>query len=515
VNDQQRASVPREVDTVVIGGGTAGAVVAGLLAEQSNERVLVLEAGPDYGPFGDSRWPEDLLDARALGYTHDWNYASGDTYPNRVVNFQRARVIGGCSSHNGCAAIWGSRVDYDGWADMGLAGWSSAELLPLFAGAAERLRVRRYAQHEVTPFQQACLEAALSAGIPLTDDLNDFDQDEGMATSPVNILDGTRWNAAFAYLDPVRQRANLTIAGRSTGDRLEIADGVATSIRYIGPDGPAEVSAGRFVVAAGTYGSPAILLRSGIGDPAELGEIGIEPAIPLPGVGRNLHDHPSVRLIYRGTPRLEAAMTTFAEQHWMPEEQTIAKIRSGLYPQSAGGFDLHLYPVGGPDSESKTGWHWSFPVACMTPRSRGAVTLRSPDPEREPRIEHHYLSDPEGHDRAVLREGLRVARTLAAQPQLRDLLGAEMNPGPSIQDDSALAVWIDGAIEHYYHPVGTCAMGTADDSLPVTDAKGRVHGLDNVFVADCSIMPVIPRANTNLPAVVVGERIAGWLLEGE
>jgi choline dehydrogenase len=199
----------------------------------------------------------------------------------------------------------------------------------------------------------------------------------------------------------------------------------------------------------------------------------------------------------------------------MPEEQTIAKIRSELYPPSAVGFDLHLYPVGGPDSESQTGWHWSFPVACMTPRSRGAVTLRSPDPDREPRIEHHFLSDPEGHDRAVLREGLRAARILAAQPQLRDLLGAELNPGPSVQDDEAMEGWIDGAIEHYYHPVGTCAMGRVDDPAAVTDAKGRVHGLENVFIADCSIMPVIPRANTNLPAVVVGERIAGWLLGGE
>jgi choline dehydrogenase len=488
--------------------------VAGLLAGQSDERVVVLEAGPDYGPFGDNRWPGDLLDARALGYTHDWNYASGDTYPNRVVNFQRAKVIGGCSSHNGCAAIWGSRVDYDGWADMGLAGWSSAELLPVFARVAERLRVRRYERHEVTPFQQACLDAAPGAGIPLADDLNDFDQDEGMATSPVNIMDGTRWNAAFAYLDPVRHRSNLIIAGESTADRLEIENGAATSIRYAGPDGLEEISAGRFVIAGGTYGSPAVLLRSGIGDPGELREIGIEPRVSLPGVGRNLHDHPSARLIFRGTPRLEAAMTAFAAERWMPEEQTIAKMRSNLYPQSARGFDLHLYPVGGPDSESDTGWHWSFPVACMTPRSRGTVTLHSPDPKREPKIEHCYLSDAEGHDRAVLREGLRMARVLAAQPELRDLLGAELSPSSAIQDDAALEEWIDGAIEHYYHPVGTCAMGT-DDHLAVTDARGRVHGLENVFVADCSIMPVIPRANTNLPAVVVGERIAGWLLGAE
>jgi choline dehydrogenase len=508
-------SVPRQADTVVIGGGTSGAAVAGLLAGQSDERVVVLEAGPDYGPFGDRHWPGDLLDARALGYTHDWNYASGDTYPNRVVNFQRAKVIGGCSSHNGCAAIWGSRVDYDGWADKGLGGWSSAELLPVFARVAERLRVRRYARHEVTPFQQACLDAAPGAGIPLADDLNDFDQDQGMATSPVNIMAGTRWNAAFAYLDPVRHRPNLIIAGGSPADRLEIENGAATSVRYVGPDGPAEISAGRFVVAGGTYGSPAILLRSGIGDSGELREIGIEPKVSLPGVGRNLHDHPSARLVFGGTPQLEAVMTAFAEERWMPEEQTIAKIRSSLYPRSTRGFDLHLYPVGGPDSESDTGWHWSLPVACMTPRSRGAVTLHSPDPAREPKIEHRYLSDAEGHDRAVLREGLRVARILAAQPKLRDLLGTELSPGPATEDDAALERWIDGAIEHYYHPVGTCAMGPADGPLAVTDARGRVHGLANVFVADCSIMPVIPRANTNLPAVVVAERIAGWLLDAE
>jgi choline dehydrogenase len=151
----------------------------------------------------------------------------------------------------------------------------------------------------------------------------------------------------------------------------------------------------------------------------------------------------------------------------------------------------------------------------MTPRSRGAVTLRSPDPAREPKIEHCYLSDPEGHDRAVLREGLRTARRLAAQPALRDLLGAELNPGPAIEDDAALEEWIEDGIEHYYHPVGTCAMGPDNDLLAVTDARGRVHGTENVYVADCSIMPVIPRANTNLPAVVVGERIAGWLLGAE
>jgi choline dehydrogenase len=504
-------SIPRDADTVVIGGGTSGSVVAGLLAADSNERIVVLEAGPDYGPFSAGHWPQDLLDARTLGYSHDWRYTSGDTYPNRVVNFERAMVIGGCSSHNGCAAIWGSRVDYDGWAAFGLDGWSMEDLLPVFARAAERLRVRRYAADEVTPFHRLCLEAGAAAGIPLTDDLNDVDEDEGMAPSPVNIVDGIRWNAAFAYLDPVRDRPNLTVAGGCPVDRLIVERGRVTAVRFLGPDGPDEIVPERVVVASGTYGSPPILMRSGIGDPDELRSLGIEPTVPLPGVGRNLHDHPAVTVIFKGTPALESMMTEYCSRNWMPEEQTIAKFRSRHYPASERGFDLHIYPVGGPDSTTETGWHWFFPVACMTPRSRGAVTLRSADPRQEPRIEHRYITDPEGHDRTVLADGVRIAREITEQPGLRKLLGEELAPGPGVVDETAIERWIESSVGHYYHPVGTCAMGLESDPASVTNARGRIHGLDNAFVADCSIMPVIPRANTNAPAVVVGERIAEWL----
>jgi choline dehydrogenase len=220
-----------------------------------------------------------------------------------------------------------------------------------------------------------------------------------------------------------------------------------------------------------------------------------------------------VHVMFRGSPPLEAAMTEFAATRWMPEEQTIAKLRSPFLSPGEPGFDLHLYPVGGPDATSATGWGWRLPVACMTPQSRGEVTLRSADPGREPRIEHRYISDPEGRDRAVLREGVKIARHLATHANLPDLLGNELAPGPAIKDDQAIDAWISDVIEHYYHPVGTCAMGPEDDPDAVTDHRGRIHGLRNAFVADCSIMPVIPRANTNVPAIVVGERIAGWLLE--
>ena len=262
------APLPKFADTVVIGGGTAGAAVAGLLAQHSDQSVLLLEAGPDYGPFAAGRWPSELTDAVTIPMSHDWGYDSGKLYAPRVVDYARARVIGGCSSHNGCAAIWGSRVDYDGWAALGNPGWSTDELRPLFEAGSERLRVRIPEPAEITPFQRGALDAAVEAGIPRVADLNNLDENLGMAPSPANIANGVRWNTAFAYLDAVRERSNLTIVGNATCDRLEIKSGRVSAIVVSGRDGPVRVEAGRVVVAAGTYGSPAILARSGIGDPS-------------------------------------------------------------------------------------------------------------------------------------------------------------------------------------------------------------------------------------------------------
>src|SRR5215831_8797536 len=167
-------SLPGFADTVVIGGGTAGAAIAGELAARSDQSLLLLEAGPDYGSFADGRWPRDLTDARAIPTSHDWGYASGRQYGQRVITFERARVIGGCSSHNGCAAIWGSRLDYDGWAAAGNPGWSTDELLPIFRAASDRIRIRIPEPVEITPYQHAALEAAALAGIPRVADLNNL-----------------------------------------------------------------------------------------------------------------------------------------------------------------------------------------------------------------------------------------------------------------------------------------------------------------------------------------------------
>ncbi|HKY55454.1 MAG TPA: GMC family oxidoreductase [Anaerolineales bacterium] len=491
-------------DTVVIGGGTAGAAVAARLVEHTSETVMLIESGPDYGAFAEGQWPSSLLDARSLPGGHDWGYVNGASTGRPGHLLERARVIGGCSSHNGCAAIWGSRVDYDNWAALGSEGWSADDLLPFFKLASESLRVKRISSSEITPWQQACLDTAPKIGIPQVDDLNNLDEDIGMSTSPVNIVDGVRWNTAFAYLDMLRGNDCLSILGHTQVDRLRLEGNRVIAIEAIGPDGPLTIEADRIVICAGTYGSPAILLRSGIGPDSELRALGIETRLDLE-VGRNLHDHPAVYLKFSGTPQLVTAMMDFAAKGGVLfSEQTIAKFRS-KYCTSA--YDLHLFPIGGQFKDAADEWEFLLPVANMTPLSRGSVQLTSTDPFAPLKIDTAYLSDPDGRDLAILWNGIELVRDYACQAPLVDLIGEEI--APTVNYKTPEDVPSDNL--HYYHPVGTCKMGPASDPTAVVDARGKVHGIDNLYVADASIMPIVPRANTNIPALVVGERIAAWL----
>jgi choline dehydrogenase-like flavoprotein len=493
-------------DTVVIGGGTAGAAVAARLIQGTSQTVMLIESGPDYGTFAEQRWPAQLLDARSLPGGHDWGYVNGAVTGRPEHLLERARVIGGCSSHNGCASIWGSRADYDHWAALGNPGWSTDELLPFFKLANETLRVKRISPSEVTPWQQACLDAAPKIGIPQVADLNNLDEDIGMSTSPVNIQDGVRWNTAFAYLDPVRGNDRLTILGQMQVDRLQLEGGRVVAIEVIGPDGPLTIEAGQVIVCAGTYGSPAILLRSGIGPASDLGALGIETKLDL-AVGKNLHDHPAVYLKYSGTTRLVAAMMNFvAKGGVLFSEQTIAKFRS-KYCTSA--YDLHLFPVGGQFTDTADSWEFLLPVANMTPLARGSVQLTSADAFAALKIDTAYLSDPEGRDLAILWNGIELVRDYACQEPLAGLIGEQISPTGDYRTPED--VRRDNL--HYYHPVGTCKMGPVSDPTAVVDAHGNVYGVDNLYIADASIMPVVPRANTNIPALVVGERIAAWLIQ--
>lgn len=500
------SGLPREASYVVVGGGTAGSVVAARLAEAGHE-VLLLEAGPDFGPEGDPAWPADLLDATRLGRSHDWGYDSGDTYPWKV-GFERARAIGGSSDVNGCTQTWGHRRDYDAWAEAGLIGWAADDLLPLFEEGMRRLRVHRFTADELTPWQHAWYDAAPSVGMPRVETLNDLDEAAGFAPEDMNIEDGVRVNAAFGYLDPVRALPTLTIVGDALVDRVVVEHGRATGVVVHHRGDVVEVRARTVVLAGGAYNSPTILLRSGIGPSAQLAPLGIPIVQHLPGVGENLHDQPFLLMSWEGSDRMSAEMDAARAAGWAPDEQAMGKAASSVETEA---FDLHFLPYSPTHRGDEK--RWSIGTSALQPRSRGFVRIRSTDPEAKPIIDHRFLTDPEGLDVAMLVDGAEILRELAATAALAPLVGREIHPGPETFTREALAAHLYAHPDNYWHPVGTCRMGLAGDPLAVVDARGRVHGVEGLRVADCAIMPRVPRATTAMPAVVVGENIARMLIE--
>ncbi|MFJ5841640.1 GMC family oxidoreductase [Streptomyces shenzhenensis] len=498
--------VPREVDTVVVGGGTSGNVVAARLAESGTD-VLVLEAGPDFGPFGSEEWPSDILDATRLGHSNDWGYDSGDTLPVKVA-FERARAIGGCSDFNGTTQTWGHRRDYDGWAEAGNAGWSTDELLPLFEEGTRKMRVKRYRAAELTPWQRAWYDGGTAVGLPQLDTLNNLDETVGFAPEDNNIVDGVRWNTAFAYLDPARQLPNLRIVGDAHVDRVVVEHGRATGVVVHWRGEAHTVRAARVVVAGGAYNSPQVLQRSGIGAPGLLRGLGIEVAADLPGVGENLHDQPFALMSWSGSEKMARAMDELRATGWAPDEQAMAKAASSFDPDV---FDLHFLPYSPTHRGAQK--RWSCGVGALLPRSRGHVRILTRDPEAKPLIDHRFLSDPDRHDAQVLAEGMMQLREIAAAPAMRELVGTEIHPGPETGGLDGLVRHVEANPDNYWHPVGTCKMGPADDPTAVVGNDGQVHGIEGCYVADCSIMPVTPRATTAMPAVVIGERIAQFLIK--
>jgi choline dehydrogenase-like flavoprotein len=430
--------VAERYDVVVAGGGTAGCVLAGRLAERGR-RVCLVEAGPDYGPHDEGRWPADMLDGTGLALSHAWPRADEDDRSQL-----RARILGGCSAHNACAALRGAPRDYEGWFD----GW------PTFFDRAERqLRVRRFDPDEVAPWHRAWAAA-------------------GAEVHPVNALGTTRWNAAFAYVDPVRDR--LTILADTLVDRVLLdgrrARGAITS--------SGEVRADTVVLCAGAYGSPAILLRSGI------------------DAGDGLIDHSGTGIAWRPSARLNEELAEFCADRPLFRPQTTLRLQSRDSPPDC----WDLFGFAWVEETDTPGVHEpSVGVFAMSPYSRGRVSLRSDDPEDPPLIEHGFLADP--RDVATIAEGLEQMRRLAASEGIARYLEEEVRPGA----DADLAEYVRAGVRGFFHPVATCAIGR------VVDAGGRVTGAEGLVVGDASIIPVIPRANTNLTVAALAERLAETL----
>jgi choline dehydrogenase-like flavoprotein len=426
-------------DVLVLGGGAAGCALAARLSEDDRRAVCLVEAGPDYGHLREGRWPADILDPRWLALeSHLWERDDPDDRSQ-----SRARVIGGCSAHNACVLLEGAPSDYDWGGD-----WSYETFKPYLDRAYETLSGHVLADEELTPWHRAFRDAGGGDSI----------------VHPVNIVDGVRWHTGFAYLDPARERPNLTVLADSLVDRVLLEDGRAVGAIV----GGRELLADVVVVSAGTYGSPGILLRSGLGE-------------DLP-VGEGLVDHVGAGVAWEPTERLVAETAAHEAEHGLYMGQvTVARD------------DLFVFPA------LDVGPEISGAAFAMKPRSRGSVRLNGPDPETPLHIDHGFLRDE--RDVEVVAEAFERLRELAMSPAVRPYRGAELRPG----EDVGAEEHVRSNVRGFFHPVGTCAIDQ------VLDERCRVLGVENLYVVDASAIPEIPAANTNLTTVALAERAAEWV----
>ncbi|MEE1752157.1 GMC family oxidoreductase [Streptomyces sp. SP18CS02] len=491
-------AVPRGAgfDVVILGGGVAGCVLAARLSEDPGRTVCLVEAGPDHG--ADRRaWPPKVLNARALPRDDVWER---HTEVHRI----RARILGGSSCVNGCWNTWGSDADHEEWARAGGPLWSAAAMEPYRRRAVEHMGLREVPDNEFSPWSRAALAAAAELGYDRVD--MGAPGRPGYGTPLINAVDGIRWNAALAYLDAeVRSRPNLSIVAEAVVARMAVRGGRVHSVDLDVEGGLRTVVAGEFLVACGTFGSAALLMRSGIGPADHVREAGIRPEVDLPGVGANLVDQPGVFVPLEPTDDLNAALAAKEAAGDLYVSRML--IRAAGEGSPDGGWNLHILPSAGdplfgrlPPGRYEAG----ISAFLMKPASRGRVRLRSADHTAPPEIDPAFLSDPEGRDVAALRSGLRIVERLATSAAFGPLAGpARGTPAQDLPDEELRA-----RLGTYWHPVGTCAMGPVSDPSAVVDGEGRVRGVANLRVVDASILPTVPAANTQLPVLAVAEMLA-------
>jgi len=519
-------------DYIVVGAGSAGCVLAARLTEDLRTRVLLLEAGGE-GGAKEIRIPAAF--SKLFKTAVDWNYAT-EPEPHlhdRRLYWPRGKVVGGSSAINAMIYNRGNRADYDSWREMGNAGWGFAEVLPYFKKSENQERgaseyhgvggpVNVADPRYVNPLTRAFLAAAEEIGIAGNPDFNGEAQD-GAALYQVTQKNGARWSAADGYLQPTRERSNLTVVTGAHATRVLMEGKRAVGVG-ISRDGAIEEARadGEVILAGGTVNSPQLLMLSGIGSAEELKGAGISAIHDLPGVGKNLQDHPMVSVGYLCTQKisLDGAETLGNFLRWLvwkngPLASNVAE--AGLFLRTQAGLavpDLQL--LFGPAYYRGHGLvrrkeHcFGFGPTLITPESRGVILLRSTNPLDAPAIRANYLAT--DADLRTMIAGVRLARRLAHAKAFDAYRGEELHPGAAMKSDAEIAEFLRNELETLYHPVGTCKMGI--DELAVVDARLRVHGIERLRVVDASIMPRVPAGNTNAPVMMIAEKAAEMIRAG-
>ena len=500
-----------DYDVLIIGAGSSGSVIASRLSENPNLHIALIEAGPDYADPADT--PFDLINSHNNSYTdHDWGFAYQPTQ-HRSDRFPRGRVVGGSSAVNTTIALRGMPEDYDEWAEVSSDHWSWRNVLPAFKrlerdldfpdapyhGDSGPITIRRFPPAELVPQQQAFLDSALELDYPYCADANDPDG-YGAGPHPMNKLGRLRISAAIGYLAPARVRPNLDILADTLVRRLLFTQTRCTGVEVEDQAGSVRAIAARLVVVcAGALLTPSLLLRSGIGPKALLEKLSVPCVADRPGVGQNLCDHPALGVLCD----VQAPAVVDFDQ---PIIQTILRYTAN---RSEKRNDLQIEQI------SFAGRPGGPPQFLLAPvleyqYGRGELTLLSADPHAAPIVANRFCEDERDARRLAecMLDTLAFTRTGALAEMITDVRFPDLSRGQSLEEMEALCRRFAGS---GYHPSGTAKMGREEDAMAVVDPRGRCFDVEQLVVADASIMPSVPRANTNLTCLMIGEQIGEWL----